>query len=1008
MPSLPRDNQSPNNTPSQPRLEPLEPRLLLSGTPWADELTAAFYDDNPADATITIDHDAKLVTIDAPGDLTLDDDFVSAFPVEYSLMISETALGGGSASIASGAVQHASSGSAATSNTGVSITATSVTNTNTNTKPRKPAPPPFRAGYIHPVINDDRLAESLVLTPDAELELRLRMAYSNTPNSGAGKAGYHSDLEYFLTTQRSSNLNTAIPIGTPEEIGLRGVRPGGGKNVNTKIDLPDDLTPGSYYVAVRSKTSGHVREDVSLQPITIEAAHHEMTGTVTRNTLPAETVAGQQVRGRVSVAVTNAGNLNLDPRERHSFVLLATADGTGETVVLAERQQRLGALKPGQTRNVNFNVRTDLPDDPATYTLSVAINPADEADPAGTAQYTLTNFTDNVPNTLNATPIHRDLALAIRHERFRLPAGVIQGQTPRVNIPIIVTHQGNVAYDRGQRVEVAINLVGPTGTTTIETRTLNISNLKPGKAKRFQLRVELPANAEAGNNRLAVELQPTGPIAEAPGDAANDADRSFLFRIDARDIDLHAHITRVQLPTRVAHDDSGMVEAKGRVHLTLTNDGNLKFDRDDTATVDLIAIAQDGSTHVSLGSEQVKLRNLGVDRSRNARLQIDADLTQVTSGYTIAARVRLDGLQDNDVSNNVAASRFGDLSGYLAKQAERVVISNSSESGVVIVQSVQSASSVFGIQSSPGWAPDNISREELYFESAPGQTFYTDAPRHDIAFGRQSGNRPGTYRVFLPGAPDETVTAGLYVYEKTSENVGEIRMIDYYAAPWDLTLTHTSSETFDYSSRIMGNIWTGTGIQPDTGQPGQVVVTQPGNGQNTQGGTIDTGSGLLQIVGHPVNNPNFPTYIPASELPGNNGNNGGNPPSVGSSGSVMAYLESGSGTLLTEGRLLLRQPTVLGDIHLGGRLEVTAIDELGALDGRVTMEPEATLVLDGVTLTAEIVALAGLDPSDVSWGELQTLAGLLSASEPSDLTTPSDLNGDGVVDLVDLSLLATG
>ncbi|MBH05529.1 MAG: hypothetical protein CMJ20_04330, partial [Phycisphaeraceae bacterium] len=119
--------------------------------------------------------------------------------------------------------------------------------------------------------------------------------------------------------------------------------------------------------------------------------------------------------------------------------------------------------------------------------------------------------------------------------KIKLPDQVVAGDGTKLTVPLEITNLGNIAIERGTRIAVdiiAMPTAGGDEITIDRIENVSISNLRPGKIKRVNLRTTLPVEGLDGNYQLLVKVDATDLVTEELGEQILEDNNSTLTSID--------------------------------------------------------------------------------------------------------------------------------------------------------------------------------------------------------------------------------------------------------------------------------------------------------------------------------------------------------------------------------------------------------------------------------------------------------------------------------------------
>ncbi|QDU72578.1 hypothetical protein [Mucisphaera calidilacus] len=777
-----------DDLPSEPhaRLETLESRLLLAADGFDEQaLRDAILDDNPH-AVIAIDHDTTTITIASEQDLNLDQEFSDLYPETYDLVIttegklnlsyvdapnSSGSLEGRTLVDPNNVVTASTSGSASSG-------AVTLTSTASTARPQRQ----YNTSQYFPDISLDNVETNWI--QDEAVSIRLPLTINST-SSHPIKPGSTCNLTVALVPVDDSS--NAQVIHTENDLRLNGLRAGGQKRFNINLTLPEYVDPGEYHIRLSARPEFYAtaRVHTTSGTITVEDGQRELAAHILHTRLPQTVVAQQRLRGSVTATIRNEGNLNTDPRTPHTFTLHAvSADGTAP-IVLAERTQRLGRLQPDATRKVHFRVNTTLVDT-GLYTLAVTIdtNSISAAQTNNAAPAPNNDAASAAAQTLEVEPAYHDLSLEINEARLRLPQQILETQTPRIRIPIQVTLEGNTRFARGATYSVETYINTPEGEVVLAARdNLRADRLRPGRAQRINLLATLPDNLDAGTHDLKVRLaaSPQTHETNANDNASDNNADAIPLNIQQRvdDLGIEIHSTRINyrsLPS--SQEPQALAHATGRAVVNITHQGNARLSRTDQATVELVAISNDGQSVTSLGETTVNLRNMKPGSTKRVTIRTQVIVVDTPEGYSYGVRL-LTRQTDSNPANNVDLQSNGLVISSLATTDDN---------------------------ENSDWAPDHALAGEYYFNLATGSNVYNQDERYEMFFSQNLGGQRGTYTVTTDQA-QTTVGSGIYLYDKTDDDQATFTLFDYLGGLGGLVLDYTAPGLFDYELELKGTEW---------------------------------------------------------------------------------------------------------------------------------------------------------------------------------------------------------
>ena len=255
-------------------------------------------------------------------------------------------------------------------------------------------------------------------------------------------------------------------------------------------------------------------------------------------------------------------------------------------------------------------------------------------------------------------------------DESRLPVDTVSGDGTRIRLPVTVANDGDTAIARGQRIELSVwaRPVGSDGSQDVLVATVpdqSISNLRPGRAKRITINLQLPAGLATGDYVLVVTVDPANAVPEAvpDGDQNNTAVTSEAAAINVALGELLVDAAWGALSTPAAVVAGTSVSA--RAQIVFTNAGNIASGRAETLPLEILARPVAGGDDVllaDLGPQRMGGLRPGRQKRINARFQVHAATPEGT--YRIVARFTApDGAEQEIVTDALmtVAAPFVDL-----------------------------------------------------------------------------------------------------------------------------------------------------------------------------------------------------------------------------------------------------------------------------------------------------------------------------------------------------------
>ncbi|MEM6553053.1 MAG: CARDB domain-containing protein [Planctomycetota bacterium] len=331
----------------------------------------------------------------------------------------------------------------------------------------------------------------------------------------------------------ASVLNGDILIGEASAQKLGGLKPGSkAKVVNVKLATDDQMPIGNYKLVVVVDSGGDLAE--SDESNNVEVLSSETfrvsppfaaldVGVSPKAKLPPAVVSGDGTKIKLPITVENSGNVPLENGQTFDIQVFADRDGGGSTLLTTLDDASISKLAPGKPKAFNLNVLLPAGLGNGDYTLRVVIDASGDVPQLTTA--------GNTARTAEAIQVAAgfvttDLGLAKLSVK-----PILTGSVGKGTASLEVTNNGNVAHPRNERLDLLIAL-RPTGGAANGSDDILvgtapnalISGLKPGKTKKINVKLLMPASLDADNYTVvAAQRSATGtPITEATDLGAPD------------------------------------------------------------------------------------------------------------------------------------------------------------------------------------------------------------------------------------------------------------------------------------------------------------------------------------------------------------------------------------------------------------------------------------------------------------------------------------------------------
>lgn len=384
----------------------------------------------------------------------------------------------------------------------------------------------------------------------------------------------------------------------------------------------------------QQETAGNVINDANDYSIAISSI-----------TMPETAVIGQVTKGSVRVVITNDSNetpLRSDRVNLNVYARPVGAEDDSEDVLIgSELNQNLNI---GLEKSRTYNISTLLPDDiDADEYIFVVIATEPQED----------GLIDSVESEGTIDVQEAFVNLTGTLDDSRISTEIIEGETPRVTIPVTVTNEGNVNLDKGQKITITIvarpadAIDDSDDVVMVILENQSVSNLKAGADKTFRANFNLPADLDADDYNFVAIIDSDDVVEESDENDNEAAGESDIAVVEATR-NLVGVINDSRFPEALISGDGDKIS----VPITITNNGNVALDKGQTIEITIVARpadAIDDSDDVVLTvlTEQ-KVSGLGVDKSRKINASVTLPAGLASDEYKIVAIID----SDNDLAES--------------------------------------------------------------------------------------------------------------------------------------------------------------------------------------------------------------------------------------------------------------------------------------------------------------------------------------------------------------------
>ncbi|HAI13719.1 MAG TPA: hypothetical protein DCM28_18580 [Phycisphaerales bacterium] len=506
------------------------------------------------------------------------------------------------------------------------------------------------AGYARPIQLPLRLTNQGNIAMPKSMQVNLRI-HAVTVGEGQQRIAIGS-----LDSVQVGSLGAGESLASPATVTLPATLPAGKYIFTAEIDpttAQGDTDPANNRVAT-----------VAAHAMDIAKPFMDIATSIVSPSLPAQVIAGHGPTFELAVRMTNLGNVPLPLDQKVSVSTYAmTTDNAGVAGGRAVRidQQNISVSEMGAGSGIDARMTLLMPSSVAVgqYSLRVQVEPVGDA-------LIETSNENNIAVT-NANQVIKVVApfvdLVGQFDADKLPRQIVAGYASKVQVPIHLTNQGNIALDK--KAAVAVKLFArpiDRKAQDIVLATLSdqsLANLASGSVRTMTADVSFPPAMGVGRYLVGLAIDTASQIAESD-ENNNDllADQGLAMQVDAPRIDLIGSLETVRPSAGI------ILEAqKVSVYVKIANRGNVPLDAEQTVDVMLyarpVSLGKLPDKDLQLGRmASVKIAGLAPGLERTFREEVMFSTSNMpTDDYVIVAKIdSTDILRESDETNNMATA----------------------------------------------------------------------------------------------------------------------------------------------------------------------------------------------------------------------------------------------------------------------------------------------------------------------------------------------------------------
>ena len=368
---------------------------------------------------------------------------------------------------------------------------------------------------------DNSLPSSIVAGSAAKGKVQI---YVFNQGIGPVRRNQKFDARILARPEEATDDQNDIVLTASENLSVGHLKPGKYKKLKFSVSIPEDFPKDDYYLIVEIDTLNYIEEleennntVMTSNTFSVWDPFWDMEADIDDGAkLPVSVISGDGTKITLPVSVKNIGNVRLPSEQSISILVVARPAAHLETfefdVFLDSFDNiNISNLKPDKYKKQNFQVYLPLGMTTEDYVLLVWVDSAE--------QVVEKEETNNIDVTFPFGVLTGFIDLTAQFGESTLPLEVVVGQEVKAKIPVIVTNEGNVSVARGRKINIRLIAHPLAGGDYVELlpadkQILSVNNLKPGKSKKLNATVIIPADLPPGDYEILTIIDSQNDVEE--------------------------------------------------------------------------------------------------------------------------------------------------------------------------------------------------------------------------------------------------------------------------------------------------------------------------------------------------------------------------------------------------------------------------------------------------------------------------------------------------------------